>query len=345
MAIPFKNPEPPHPYKISTEKARITRLFTKREVPRSTPGAVLLATWNIANLGAQDRKPEALELIAHILKRFDLIAVQEVNDNFNALMTIMGHLGRRFDYVMTDPAGNDERLAYIYRRSRVEPTNLFGEIAFPARHHPKRKVRVRYQEDGQEKEQVFDNFKFAPFDRNPFIGSFQTGQVTFTLANCHLYYGRVQNSKTEEDRRKYARRVLEIVALAKWANGRFNKTTVFDPDIILLGDMNVPSMDEDEPTFRELVRFGWKPVEFSTKVGGTNLGNNKTYDQMAFAPGPLKNRTLAFGVFDFDNAIFTELWERCAAQFPKSQAVGKFNKHVKHHLSDHRPLWIQLDVT
>ncbi len=83
-------------------------------MPTSSRDNLLLATWNIANLGAQDRRPAALELIAHILKRFDLTAVQEVNDDFEAFRHVMAHLGRRFDYIMTDTAGNSERLAYVF---------------------------------------------------------------------------------------------------------------------------------------------------------------------------------------------------------------------------------------
>lgn len=345
MSIPFKNPTPPHEYRLSTEKGRVTRLFTKREVPRSTAGKLLLATWNIANLGAQKRSDDSLELVAHIAKRFDLIAVQEVNDDFTGLTAVMEHLGPRFDYIMTDPAGNTERLAYIYRRARVSPTNLFGEIALRPSQYPKRKVRVRYTEHGQPREQVFDDFRFSPFDRNPFIGSFEAGSISLTLANCHLYFGDFQDSKTEEERRKYARRVLEIVALAKWADGRFNKTSNYDPDIILLGDMNVPAMDPDESTYKELVRFGWQPVRYDTRTGGANLGNDKTYDQMAFAPDSIQNRMLDFGVFDFDNAVFPELWDRCIAELPKRRAISRFNSHVKHHISDHRPLWVQIDTT
>ena len=44
-----------------------------------------MASWNIANLGAQKRTDDALKVIAHLLKRFDLIAVQEVNAKFSDL--------------------------------------------------------------------------------------------------------------------------------------------------------------------------------------------------------------------------------------------------------------------
>ena len=42
--------------------------------------------------------------------------------------------------------------------------------------------------------------------------------------------------------------MLEIVVLAKWAEGGFTKSTTYDRDIILLGDMNVPAMEKDEAT-------------------------------------------------------------------------------------------------
>jgi endonuclease/exonuclease/phosphatase family metal-dependent hydrolase len=343
---PFKSPIPPHNYTVSKEKAAISRHFTKRKVPKSTEGKLLLATWNIANLGAQKRRPAALKLIAHILMRFDLCAVQEVNDDFKTFLKIMKHMGTRFDYIMTDTAGNNERLVYVYRKGKVTPTNLYGELAILPRSYPKRTVKVRWVDTNKkERVQTFKSFKYSPFDRNPFIGSFQAGKIDFTLVNVHLYFGAFQNSQTEEKRKKYARRVLEIYALAKWADGRVNKSTTYDKDIVLLGDMNVPAMDKKESTYKALIKFGWKPVDFVSKTGGSNLGNDKTYDQMTFAPGSIGGRVKDRGVFDFDKAIFKSLWDKLIAQMPKSKAIARFNRHVKHHVSDHRPLWVQLDIT
>ncbi len=346
MPFPFKSPQPPHQFNLTTEKTRVTKHFTHRDVPKSTSGKLLLATWNIANFGypPQGRTDDAVELVAHILKRFDLTAVQEMNDNIGHLTDLMGHLGGGYDYVMTDTAGNSERLVFIYRKARVNPTNLFGEIALRPVQYPKRTVKVRYREGGQDKVEKFKDFKFTPFDRNPYIGSFKAGKVTFTLANCHLYFGGFQDSTDPEERKKYARRVLEIVALSKWADGRYNATAAYDKDIVLIGDMNVPAMDPDESTYKEFVRFGWQPVQFVTKIGGTNLGNDKTYDQMAFAPDSIQALIKDMGVFDFDKAVFTDLWDDLEATLSKSKAIAQFNRHVKHHLSDHRPLWVQLDV-
>ena len=65
---------------------------------------------------------------------------------------------------------------------------------------------------------------------------------------------------------------------------------------------------------------------------------------MVFAPGNLKNRVKKHGVFDFDNAVFKKLWEKLERNLSRKRAIGLFNRHVKHHLSDHRPLWVELNV-
>ena len=96
--------------------------------------------------------------------------------------------------------------------------------------------------------------------------------------------------------RKYARRVLEIFALSRWSDSQLKKPTVYNRNIVLLGDMNVPAMDKNESTYKALVRFGWKPVDY-VSVGGSNLG------QMVFAPRTMGRRLKARGVFDFDNGF------------------------------------------
>ena len=345
MSIPFKRPSPRHRFVIAKEKSALTRHFTIRQVPVSTPGRLLLASWNVANLGVQGRSDGALDVVAHIMKRFDLLAVQEINEEFRVFEKVVRKMGSKFDYILTDTAGNDERLAFVYDKTKVQPRNLFGELALRPREYPKRTVHVRYRDGGQDKVDVFRDLRFVPFDRNPFIGSFAEGAFDFTLVNTHLYFGKFQNSKKRSDRARYARRVLEIFALSKWAGRRADRKATYDRDIILLGDMNVPAMAPDESTYKALIAFGFQPLDYASKTGGSNLGNDKTYDQMAFAPGGMARRTKNHGIFDFDNAVFRSLWTKLAGQHPRSRAISKFNAHVKFHLSDHRPLWVELDMT
>ena len=293
MAIPFKSPTPKQKVFASREIAALDTLFADRKVPTSTTGRLLLATWNVANLGVQGRTEGALRVIAHVLKRFDLIAVQEVNDQLKTFQRIVKLMGGGFDFIMTDTAGNQERLAFVYRIGKVTPTNLFGELALRPRQYPKRTVKVRWRDKGVSKVDTFKSHRFVPFDRNPYIGSFKSGKVDFVLANVHLYFGKFQGSKKRAEREKYARRVLEIFTLAKWAAGRLKKQTTFDKDIVLLGDMNVPSMEPTESAYKALVSLGWQPVKYVSRTGGSNLGNDKTYDQMTFAPGSIGKRVNA----------------------------------------------------
>ena len=353
MAIPFAEPSRPLRIRSSTEITALNAHFEKRNVPVSKRNRLLLGSWNIANLGVQNRTNGARKIIAHILKRFDLIAVQEVNDDYRQFMKIVDIMGDKFDFVMSDTAGNDERLAYVFNTEKVSPGKLFGEVALRPREFPSRNVTVHYRERRQNKTQTFSKMKYTPFDRNPFIGSFSSGKIDFVLANVHLYFGKFQHSSKEDDRRKYARRVLEIYALAKWAKDRSAGGNAWDKDIILLGDMNVPNMEFNEATIKALEEFSWTSVdlydntgvartESLSRIGGSNLGNDKTYDQIAFAPTALKNRIENYGVFDFDAAIFRNNWDRLAETRTHAKTVKAFNAYLRHYISDHRPIWVEL---
>jgi len=355
MAIPFAEPDPPLRIRSSIETQDLDAHFIKREVPISNENNLLFASWNIANLGAQDRSKGAREVIAHIMKRFDLIAVQEINDDYRQFVKIVKIMGDNFDFVMSDTAGNDERLAYVYNTEKVTPGNLFGEIALRPREYPKMNVKVHYRKNRKDKTQIFKKLKYTPFDRNPFIGSFSCGEIDFVMANVHLYFGKFQQSSKEKDRLKYARRVLEIHALAKWAKNRSAGGNAWDKDIILLGDMNVPNMESNEATFKALEEFAWTSVdlyddshmattESLSRIGGSNLGNDKTYDQIAFAPTALQNRINNYGVFDFDAAVFASKWKALATTRTHSKTVKAFNAYLRHYISDHRPIWVELSI-
>jgi hypothetical protein len=58
------------------------------------------------------------------------------------------------------------------------------------------------------------------------------------------------------------------------------------------------------------------------------------YDQVAFFPGETGEEFVTSGVFDFDGAVFADLW--------RQRSKPDFEAYVRYHLSDHRPLWAQL---
>jgi len=92
-----------------------------RAIPDKAPGRLLVATWNIANLGAQGRRDNDHRLIAELISWFDLVAIQEVNDNLAGLRAVQAQIQGSWRTVSSDKAGNDERSAFLNDSSRVTP--------------------------------------------------------------------------------------------------------------------------------------------------------------------------------------------------------------------------------
>ena len=310
-------PDPAFRFRTAHEIEALDAHFDLRNVPPKSDDTLMLACWNIANFGVQNRSDNAIALLAHICRRFDLIAVQEVNENWHPLADLVKELGPSWGFIMSDTAGNYERLAFVFDRDRVTPKQLFGEITLRARDFPKRDVTVNYTFNRVPKSKEFKGLEFQPYDRNPFIGSFACGSLDCTLATCHLYWGAGGNPTTLEKQTKYARRVMEIHALAAWADKRSEKATTYDQDIILLGDMNVPTMTPLQASYGPLIGYGMQPLKYASRVGGSNLSGKNTYDQMAFAPNRLQSRIMDYAVFDFDNAVFSG----CGASFHTFKAT------------------------
>ena len=83
--------------KRTAEKLLVLKTALDNSIPAKTVDqTLLLASWNIRELGGTKyggREKEALFYLAEILSRFDLIAVQEVRDNLDALDGLMSILG------------------------------------------------------------------------------------------------------------------------------------------------------------------------------------------------------------------------------------------------------------
>ena len=90
---PHKAPNDPFHFRATHEKAALDDHFALRNVPPRSPDRLMLACWNIANFGAQNRSGNAIKLITHICSRFDLIALQEVNENWHTLAELTRRLG------------------------------------------------------------------------------------------------------------------------------------------------------------------------------------------------------------------------------------------------------------
>ncbi len=63
-----------------------------RDIPDKSNDKLLIASWNVANLGLQIRSQDHYEIIAEMISWFDLIAIQEGNDNLIGLKAIESQL-------------------------------------------------------------------------------------------------------------------------------------------------------------------------------------------------------------------------------------------------------------
>ncbi len=288
-----------------------------RAIPRKAADRLLLVTWNLANLGVQQRRDDDYRLIAEMLSWFDIAALQEVNENLAGLRNLMKFMPTRFSALFSDSAGNNERMVYLYDRKKVKLLELVGEIAVPPSAHQDIKLPGITQ-------------PFTGFDRNPYLAAFKAGSFTVLLVNVHLYFGKESEAASIE------RRCLETYAVARWADLNVKSKHAYATDIIALGDFNLPKADPADPVYRALTRRGLQLPPHSTEVGSA-IASDSHYDQVAFFPSQTKQEfTGQCGVFDFDGAVFKTLWE--------TRTPAQFRAYVRYYLSDHRPLWAEFRI-
>lgn len=330
----FPKPKFAYQYDPETEIASLRSHRKKRAIPKKDKDHLLVATWNLANFGVQQRRPDDLRLIAEVVKWFDVTALQEVGQNLHDLKELVSLLGSKYTVVYTDTSGNRERMAFVYDTSKLKRRELVCEVA----PFPSDLKNIKFDLNPQ---------MFTGFDRNPFLQSFRWKDFDFCLTNVHLYFGSKATKKKEQE--SIERRQLETFAVARWAKQQTKASHSAEQHIVLLGDFNLPHMTPDDPIFRALTKFGLVPTEHATEIGttlpGEAKGNTKTiyhYDQIAFVPGIADRYDGETGTFDFDGAIFSDLWAQ-VEQGTRKQS--EFNAFVKYYISDHRPLWVRFGST
>lgn len=111
-------PKPGFQYSFNLEKEIENLTLYKKKpsrlIPKKSNSQLLIATWNIDNLGLQKRAPEHYKLLANIISWFDFVAVQEVNDNLEGIYLLKNNLSSSYSIIFSDKAGNRERLCYVY---------------------------------------------------------------------------------------------------------------------------------------------------------------------------------------------------------------------------------------
>lgn len=326
-----------------------------------------LATWNIMHFGdggGYIRTKESMLYIAEIIDHFDLVAVQEVNRDLTALETLVeDHLGDAWDFLVTDTsggragqtdAGNNERLAFLYRKAKVQFAKEAGEIVLPL---------------GQEisapgAEATTAKVQFA---RTPFTVAFRSAWLKFKLCTVHIFYG-----DADENSPKIAQRREEIAKIARFLADRQEderKAMVararerqwvrpddagWDSNYILLGDFNIVS-----PTHGTMQALLEADFQVPTALLTTNLGNTHHYDQIAIKAAHPGFKVIASGVFDMLKQVYRDedaefyvdvvkpprVANNKGQPRPRDKQLGYFKQYYRRHqMSDHKLLWCEVCV-
>ena len=288
----------------------------EKEVPtRTGEDTLLLATWNIREFDSKKygaRCPESLYLIAEILDHFDLIAVQEVHADLGALREVMSLLGRWWDVLYTDinygHSGNNERMAFLFDTRKVRFSGLAGEVVLP----------------GGKKNVV-------QLARTPFICGFKCSWIAFDICTVHTYYGTATPNEP--------RRLKEIGSLAETLASRADAGDT--PNIILLGDFNIFSRQDN--TFKVLLDAGFRvPDQLTSLKKGSNVKQDKEYDQIAFLERKRHFVVKRAGIFNFYGSVFRDGDE--AIWRPAMNDAKKYADWRTYQMSDHLPMWVELAI-
>lgn len=303
-------------------------VITQRDALRSavadviappTQNNVIIGTWNLRAFGnltpswraANDDSPKrdwrAVTLIAEVIRRCDVVALQEVKRQTAALRFLLDVLGPSWRCIVSDVTegdpGNDERLAFVYNMDRIQPSGLVGELVLPE----------------------VDEQPVRQFARSPYAASFIRGNTEFILTTVHVLWGDAPSD-----------RLPELTAFAEWMLAWATRKGDWNTNLLVLGDFNLDRLGN--PLFDAFVSTGlWPPAELNG-VPRTIFDNDQAehfYDQIAWFQTPTGTQLLESmtytrraGSFDFVPHCYPTLT----------------NNQMSWRISDHYPLWAEFDV-
>jgi len=285
-----------------------SRIEAAKIPPTKLDETLKIATWNIRHFGKKRRKKASIHFIAEIISQFDIVGIVELGDNLTDLRRVLDILGPYWSVVLsdynTDGGGNRERIAYVFDKRAASFTGLASEPD-----PPRKKVGGEW-------------LPSITWWRSPFMASFRAGSFDFILITVHIRWGSGA-----------AARVAPLRLLAEWIHKRRSEKYVFDKDIIVMGDFNIPK--RNDPTFAAITSKGLQmPPGLIDKEFGSDLAQTKRYDQILHYPRYEGLFTGQGGVLDFYAKDHKSL-------FP---GTAMTKTAFTYQLSDHLPLWIHLDT-
>lgn len=316
------------PLAVQSDITALRRYLDDHVPQKAANQNLLVATWNLrafASLnrvwtaGSKDtpkRDLRGLRAIGEILRRFDVIALQEVKGDLRALRDLLRWLGDDWAFLMTDitlgAAGNGERMAFLFDTQRLKPSGLACELVIP----PEWLAEVGV------------NALRTQFARTPYAVSFKAGAATFVLVTLHVTFGD-----------QSADRVPELVGIARWMADWARQENDWSHNLIALGDFNIDR--RGDPLWQAFTSTGLKSPDALNVVPRTIFSDphkpelGKFYDQIAWfhdAAGrpELRLTCRSAGFVDFMPYVYREL--------------GLSKQAISYRISDHYPLWVEFGL-
>ena len=198
---------------------------------------ITIASFNVRIFSSNSRTDTELEQIADRLQQFDVIALQEINEQevVDRTLAILQRRGLPYKAIASADVGRntaDERYAFFWRTDRVAHLGTLG-----------------FWPDAND-----------VFIREPFAATFQAGSFDFTLLTIHAIYG-----DTVGDRRAEAGWLDEVYSWTREEDSA-------EQDVILLGDFNLPSDDRGFDLLRTFL-FPIFDGEAQTTIADNTLDN------------------------------------------------------------------------
>jgi len=100
---------------IAGERVELMRVMDTQpyKIPsRHLNENLIIATWNIEQFSNRHSN-RAIQYIADICERFDIIALQEVKTDLRGLKRLQEKLPGNYRILVSDPTGNHERFAFL----------------------------------------------------------------------------------------------------------------------------------------------------------------------------------------------------------------------------------------
>lgn len=231
--------------------------------PNSGP-VIRIASFNIEAFGnTKAAKQYVMVRLADIIRKFDIVAVQEIRSQNEYLVPnfvqLVNQPGRRYDYVIGPRLGrtpSKEQYVFIYDTDRIalDPQSVYT-ISDP--------------DDLMHREPLVATFMARGVDPDE--------AFTFTLVNVHT-------DPNEPDLSKELDAMAEVYRVVR-------RSARQEDDVILVGDFNADD--------RSLRRLGQLPGIFPLIAGvSTNTRQNKQYDNIIIHQPSTTEYTGRSGVFD-----------------------------------------------